>query len=204
MPTNFTLSDLRGLIKEAMKERNQQPIVESSYSQVINIVKGQKEAIYQFGIMTAENPRGQKADVSFNNKKNAELEAELQKRGYGYSPIGGKFGGSKENSFLIRNIPYHEMVELGYKYHQQAVIFATKKKDDPFMTFIYVDTTTPSGTIGDKKQVVLSDESVQAREDAYSSVGIGDKEKKFLIPFFEDDYNMKRFTNAGRTIGDKS
>jgi hypothetical protein len=72
------------------------------------------------------------------------------------------------------------------------------------MTFIYVDTTTPSGTIGDKKEVVLSDESVQSREDFYSSVGMGDKEKKFLIPFFDDGYNTKRFTNAGRAIGDKS
>ena len=154
--------------------------------------------------MTAENPRGKAADASFNNKANAELEAELQRRGYGYSGIGGKFGGSKENSFLIRNIPYHEMVELGYKFKQEAVIFATKKKDDPFMTFIYVDTTTPSGTIGDKKEVVLSDENVQSREDFYSSVGMGDKEKKFLIPFFDDGYNTKRFTNAGRAIGDKS
>lgn len=203
MPTNITISDLRNIIKEVIQDKKQ-PIVESSYSQVINIVRGQKESIYQFGIMTAENPRGKAADPSFNNKANAELEAELQRRGYGYSGIGGKFGGSKENSFLIRNIPYHEMVELGYKFKQEAVIFATKKKDDPFMTFIYVDTTTPSGTIGDKKEVVLSDENVQSREDFYSSVGMGDKEKKFLIPFFDDGYNTKRFTNAGRAIGDKS
>lgn len=203
MPVNITISDLRNLIKEVVQEK-QKPLVESSYSQVINIVRGQKESIYQFGIMTAENPRGKAADPAFNNKVNAQLEAELQRRGYGYSPIGGKFGGSKENSFLIRNIPYHEMVELGFKFKQEAVIFATKKKDDPFMTFIYVDTTTPSGTIGDKKEVVLSDESVQSREDFYSSVGMGDKEKKFLIPFFDDGYNTKRFTNAGRTVGDKS
>lgn len=204
MPTKITISDLKGLIQEVLKEKTDQPLVESSYSQVINIVRGQKESIYQFGIMTAENPRGKPADATFNNKANAELEAELQKRGYGYSKIGGKFGGSKENSFLIRNIAYHEMVDLGYKFKQEAVIFATKKKDDPFMTFIYVDTTTPSGTIGDKKEVVLSDESVQSREDFFSSVGSGEKEKKFLIPFFDDGYNTKRFTNAGRTIGDKS
>jgi hypothetical protein len=203
MPVSITISDLRSLIKEVIQEK-QQPIIESSYSQIMNVVRGQKESIYQFGIMTAENPRGKAADASFNNNANAELEAELQRRGYGYSGIGGKFGGSKENSFLIRNIPYHEMVELGYKFKQEAVIFATKKKDDPFMTFIYVDTTTPSGTIGDKKEVVLSDENVQSREDFYSSVGMGDKEKKFLIPFFDDGYNTKRFTNAGRTIGDKS
>ena len=204
MPTSITISDLKGLIQEVLKEKTDQPLVESSYSQIINIVRGQKESIYQFGIMTAENPRGKPADATFNNKANSELEAELQKLGYGYSKIGGKFGGSKENSFLIRNIAYHEMVDLGYKFKQEAVIFATKKKDDPFMTFIYIDTTDEEGRIGDKKQVVLTDESVQDREDFYSSVGTGEKEKKFLIPFFDDGYNTKRFTNAGRTIGDKS
>jgi hypothetical protein len=103
MATKITISELKNFIKQVLNEGTQQPIVESSYSQIMNIVKGQKESIYQFGIMTAENPRGKAADPSFNNKVNAELEAELQRRGYGYSSIGGKFGGSKENSFLIRN-----------------------------------------------------------------------------------------------------
>ncbi len=203
MPISITISDLRSLIKEVIQEK-QQPIVESSYSQIMNVVRGQRDSIYQFGIMTAENPRGKAADPAFNNEANKELEAELQERKYGYDKIGGQFGGVKENSFLIMNIAYHEMVELGYKFKQEAVIFATKKKDDPFMTFIYIDTTTPRGTMGDKKEVVLSDENVQSREDFYSSVSTGDKEKKFLIPFFDDGYNTKRFTNAGRTIGDKS
>lgn len=203
MPVSLTISDLKNLIKEVVQEK-QKPLVESSYSQIINIVRGQRESIYQFGIMTAENPRGKAADPAFNNKANAELETELQRRGYGYDKIGGQYSHVKENSFLIMNIPYHEMVELGYKFKQEAVIFATKKKDDPFMTFIYVDTTTPSGTIGDKKEVVLSDEKVQSKEDMFSTVSTGEKEKKFWIPFFEDAYNTKRFTNAGRTIGDKS
>jgi hypothetical protein len=99
VPTKITISDLKGLIQEVLKEKTQ-PLVESSYSQIMNVVRGQKESIYQFGIMTAENPRGKPADATFNNKVNAELEAELQRRGYGYSKIGGKFGGSKENSFF--------------------------------------------------------------------------------------------------------
>ena len=70
MPVSLTISYLKNLIEEVVQEK-QKPLVESSYSQVINIVRGQKESVYQFGIMTAENPRGKAADPAFNNRANA-------------------------------------------------------------------------------------------------------------------------------------
>jgi hypothetical protein len=70
VPNIITISDLRNLVKEVLSEKKKKQLLESSYSQIMNVVRGQRESIYQLGIMTDQNPRGKPADAKFNNDIN--------------------------------------------------------------------------------------------------------------------------------------
>ena len=77
------------------------------------------------------------------------------------------------------------MIEAGKYFNQESVIWGEKTGENEFV-FEYIE--------GDqtlqKRDVVLFDDDVQAREDFYSqerqSAG-----RKFFIPFFDEQYEME-------------
>jgi hypothetical protein len=108
----------------------------------------------------------------------------MRDRGYGPIRIRGRFG-NKERSLMIPNITKEDMIEAGTYFNQESVIWGEKTGEDTFV-FEYIE--------GDKtlqkRDAVLFDDEVQAREDFYSqerqSAG-----RKFFIPFFDEQYEME-------------
>lgn len=78
------------------------------------------------GIITANNPMGDRADDLYNQKANNELEKDLQQLGMIYKRIQGSYNGHEEDAFEINNIDFATLVSLGQKYQQKAVIFGSK------------------------------------------------------------------------------
>ena len=108
----------------------------------------------------------------------------MRDRGYGPIRIRGKFG-NKERSMIIPNITREDMVEAGQYFTQESIIWGEKTGENEFV-FEYIE----GDKTMQKRDVVLFDDEVQAREDFYSqerqSAG-----RKFYIPFFDDQYEME-------------
>lgn len=153
---------------------------ESGYARVRRILFGDVPNINTVGIITAENPQGNKISKKENEERNRKLKDHLQSGNYGPVKIRGMFG-YRENPFLVKNITREELVKLGKMYDQEAVIWGEKnmdKNDNPYFRFEYIE--------GDKtasvRTVHIGNEEVRDRPDYYTMV----KGRKFVIPFFDD------------------
>ena len=108
----------------------------------------------------------------------------MRERGYGPIRIRGSLE-TKNAHMIIPNITREDMVEAGQYFNQESVIWGEKTGEDEFV-FEYIE---GDKTI-QKRDVVLFDDEVQAREDFYSqerqSAG-----RKFYIPFFDEQYEME-------------
>jgi len=157
---------------------------ESGFPRIKKILQGEVATVNTVGFMTGENPMAQKMSSKENRELNVELMNFMRDRGYGPIRIRGKFG-NKERSMMIPNITREDMVEAGQYFNQESVIWGEKTGEDKFV-FEYIE--------GDKtlqrRDVVLFDDEVQAREDFFSqerqSAG-----RKFFIPFFDEQYEME-------------
>jgi hypothetical protein len=163
-------------------------IKESGFNRIIDILSGGVPSVDSVAFLTAGNPMGEPLPLKVNKGLNLELAQWLRDRGLGFIRIRGSFGGP-EKSFIVNNITKDETIAAGIKFDQEAVIWGEKNFDedgDPLgFTFYYIE--------GDKivqtRDIALSDESVQSREDFYSqerqSAG-----RKFVIPFFDEQYEI--------------
>ena len=163
-------------------------IKESGFNRIIDILSGGVPSIDSVAFLTAANPMGEPETAKVNRALNLQLADWLRNRGLGFIRIRGSFGGP-EKSFIVNNITKDETIAAGKKFDQEAVIWGEKNFDedgDPLgFTFYYIE--------GDKivqvRDIALSDEGVQAKEDFYSqerqSAG-----RKFVIPFFDEDYEI--------------
>ena len=135
---------------------------ESGFNRIKNILQGKVASVDTVGFMTGENPMAQKMSSSENRDLNKELMAWMRERGYGPIRIRGKFG-NKERSMIIPNITREDMVEAGKYFNQESVIWGEKTGENQFV-FEYIE--------GDqtlqRRDAVLFDDEVQAREDFYS------------------------------------
>lgn len=143
-------------------------------------------------------------------------------------PIVGKYG-SIENSFLIPHIDRNTTIALASRFKQEAVIFGTKQKDkhnQDYIDFEWVQTSlSPDEAEGmdsvppetyktlDRRKVVVTGQSAQSREDFYSATpfpqgGKDGKDKKgrkvnqrkFWIPFFDEDHADAEYSFGKRSI----
>ena len=157
---------------------------ESGFNRIKNILQGKVASVDTVGFMTGWNPQAQQLARKENRDLNKELMAWMRDRGYGPIRIRGKFG-NKERSMIIPNITREDMVESGQYFDQESVIWGTKTEEDKFV-FEYIE----GNETKQRRDVVLFDDEVQAREDFYSqerqSAG-----RKFYIPFFDDQYEME-------------
>ena len=191
---SITVNDLKSLIREVLEENKKKVVLnEAGLPRVINIARGAVPSVKSFGIMTAHNPDGKPATPKFNHEANKKLEADIHK--YGFMKIGGKFD-IEESSYLINNISKEDLIALGKKYGQVSVIYGAQQDAEHFV-FEYIESET--GSVGDTKQVILHSDNEQKKQNFYSMI----KGTKFVIPFFDSNYNMKVPTQGGRTIGDQ-
>lgn len=171
-------------------------IKESGFSRVRGMMMGMVPSVNTIGIMTAENPDAMATPAKRNKQLNKSLMKALRQMNYGPIPIGGSFG-QKENSFLIPNISRDELGKLGVEFGQEAVIWAEKQKgkEGPFMRWEYMEGMNTVQT----REVSLGGSGVQDKEDYYS-----EKDgRKFIIPFFDDDYEGAKTSQGGRGIEKK-
>ena len=185
-PVNNNESMIRDIVKNKI---NESFINESGFSRLKNIMNGQVDSVNTIAIITAENPQGKQLPAEENNKLNNEFKSLLKNGNYGYVQIKGKFG-NVENPFFIMNIRREDAIKYGKDFDQQSIIFGSKNKDGDNIgfTFEYIE---GSNTI-QKRYVSLSGEDVKNRSDFYSNY----KGRKFLIPFFDDEYENKSLSNG--------
>jgi len=187
--------------QENMKESvgNSRSINEDGYARIKNIMGGQVKSVQTIAILTAENPQAVQQNSETNNKLNDVLKADLKSGHYGYVQIKGKFG-NIENPYFIMNITRNDAIDLGNKYDQMSIIFGSKKEDGDNVSFVfeYIE----GNVTAQVREVVLSGSEIAKKNDNYSEY----KGRKFLIPFFDNEYNnakMDRGTVVGRVISDE-
>ena len=168
-------------------------LVESGFSRVRGMMLGLVPSVETIGIMTAENPNAEQLRSKQNKILNKSLMTDLRSMNYGPIPIGGSFG-QKENSFLIPNITRQDLAELGKKFSQEAVIWASKQSgsEGEFMRWEYMEGDNTVQT----REVSMGSSDIQGKEDYYSEK----KGRKFIIPFFDPEYESAKQTKGGRSI----
>tara|TARA_B100000131_G_scaffold108145_1_gene104982 strand:+ start:5546 stop:6253 length:708 start_codon:yes stop_codon:yes gene_type:complete len=166
---------------------------ESGFARVRSMMMGMVPSVETIGIMTAENPNAEKFGAKQNKQFNKSLMSQLRQMNYGPIPIGGSFG-HKESSFLIPNITRAELADLGKKFEQEAVIWASKQSgpDGEFMRWEYMEGDATVQT----RDVSMGGSDVQDRDDYYSEK----KGRKFIIPFFDPEYEDAKQTKGGRGV----
>ena len=124
----------------------------------------------------------------------AELERMLQDSGAEYAPISGTYFNDTEPSFIVFNRPKAEIIAYGKKFRQDSIIWGEKVRsmniegqgEQMHFLFHFFELEPEKGINyqGYKpphtRDVVLNDQSVQAREDMFSTIG----PEKVVIPFF--------------------
>jgi len=167
--------------KTKLKRIIREELNEAGFARTRQAMVGVIPNIQTISFLTGENPGGEPAPREVNKENNAALEKRLRAGNYGFRKIQGKFG-SPEKSFMVMNIPRSEATVLGKDFGQEAIIWGEKREDDEgvWFDFEYIEGDTTIET----RQVSMSGADVQGREDFYSQV----KGRKFIIPFFDDEY----------------
>ena len=197
----------------------EQYLAESGFSRLRSIMLGDVPHVNQFAILTAQNPQAKETPDKENKKRNKDLMRDLRLisfnpvtirkgkeqekvSGFGPIPIKGRFG-RDEDSFFIPHMDKEKALYYGKKYEQEAVIWASKHKDEndnPYFKFEYIDVA--SGDTHNTRIVSVAAPDVQTRDDMFSQKGgftgppnpewekkgkTHATSRKFVIPFFHDD-----------------
>lgn len=150
---------------------------ETSFPRVAKIMKGIVESIDSVGIMTAENPLGEKKSQEYNNYMQSELKKILSINNYGFHEVKGKYG-NIENSLIIPNIGKSFMIHLGQVFNQESIIWGEKIEENK-MRFYYIQ---QDGEVVETIDEVFVGSDAQSREDFFTWV----QNRKFYIPFFQE------------------
>jgi hypothetical protein len=167
--------------KSKLKQIIREELNEAGFARTRQAMTGVVPTIETIAFLTGENPGGEPAPRAVNKENNAALEKRLRAGNYGFRKIKGKFG-SPEKSFMVMNIPRSEATALGQDLGQESIIWGRREEDEEgaYFNFEYIEGETTIQT----RQVSMSGRDVQDRDDFYSQV----KGRKFLIPFFDDEY----------------
>jgi hypothetical protein len=165
---------------------------EAGFAHVRRIMMGDVPEVDSVGIITGYNPSSVPHAKTYNKTMNKQLMSDLRAGGYGPLKIRGKFGGNPEDSFLIRNITREELIALGQKYGQDAVIWGQKREnpEGAYFDWEYID----HGETVQHRSVSVAQPDVRNRNDFYSQKS----GRKFTIPFFDDPY--KDYQQQGSRI----
>jgi len=157
---------------------------ETTFPRVARSISGMVESIDTIGIMTAENPMGEKRAKEQNEYAQNQLKKLLRDNNYGFHEVMGKYG-NIENSLIIPNISKNLMIHLCQIFNQESVIWAEKTSENN-MRFYYIE---QDGEVKDVVDEVFLSSDVQKRNDFYTWV----QGRKFYIPFFEEAPEQKKY-----------
>jgi len=155
---------------------------ETTFSRIAQTMKGLVESIDTVGIMTAENPMGEKMSAEYNEYMQSELKGILRDNNYGFHEVKGKYG-NVENSLIIPNIGKNFMISLCEKFNQESIIWGEKVEGDK-MRFHYIE---QGGSVVESIDEVFVGQDAQNREDFFTWV----QTRKFYIPFFQQEDKPK-------------
>lgn len=204
--------NLKQMIKQVILENREKSVllespyltekqVQLSLDEVLQMLDdpNPRSKLQRIGILTAENPRGESADEASNAERMSDLRNTLDSAGLDYVELAGKYGGD-ETSYFVLNISKQDLIDLGKKYGQAAVIGGEKlvrnyregQKSVYFRLTYYQ--TEPDGSdepafgpqeyyAVDDRDVIVSGKVAQSAPDLFSAIG----GKKFQIPFFNSD-----------------
>ena len=203
---------LKNIIKQVILENRKKSVllespfliekqIQLSLDQVLTMLRdpNPRADLQRIGILTAENPRGESADEASNAERMSDLRSTLDSAGLDYVELAGKYGGD-ETSYFVLNIKKQDLIDLGKKYGQAAVIGGEKLvrnyregQRSVYFRLTYYQ-TEPDGSdepafgpqeyyAVDDRDVVVSGKVAQAAPDLFSAIG----GKKFQIPFFNSD-----------------
>lgn len=164
---------------------------ENPLSRLKKSMNGIAEGIYSFGIMTAQNPMGEKISNEENNKRQKRFKDYLRNGIYQYIFVKGKYG-NLEDPIVILNINIDELLYLGDKFEQESVIFARNYFD--YVEFQYWQQKGK----GDFELLDTSDYYVNLEdpEDFYTYK----KTWKFNIPFSIFEEMNKSYASKYRDL----
>ena len=182
------MSDKMQKIWSLWDEYQKGTLKESGFPRIKNMLQGAVPSVDSVAFATAANPQGEPLSPKENKERNEQFERALRDANYGFIRIRGKFG-SPEKSYMIPNISRDHIVALGAEFDQEAIIWGSRQGDK--MVFEYIE-----GHITvQKRDVVLFGPDIQSKEDYYSqerqSAG-----RKFVIPFFDEEYEIAESINA--------
>jgi hypothetical protein len=161
---------------------------EGGYTKLVRSLAGMESNIDSIGIITAENPMAQKLSKKANRERNQQLAADLRELGYGFYQVKGKYG-NVEHPFVIPNISKDDIVHLGSKYRQDAIIYVEKTPEGSEAELI----GTADNKYDVRSRVILP--LASNVEDFFSQY----KGRKFVIPFFDDVFKGKTLVK-GRVV----
>lgn len=159
-------------IVDVLKEER---IEEDGHVRLVRCLAGMESDINTVGIITAENPEAKKIEPKRNKVRNKDLAEELNKLGYDFYQLGGRYG-DVEKPYVVPNISKKDLVKLGSEYDQDSVIFV--KEIDGGSEAELIETL--NGNYSIRAKVTLP--FVQDAEEFYSIY----KDRDYVIPFFND------------------
>lgn len=175
----------------ADKKNEEQLMLESGFSRILQIMSGLVPSVKTFAIVTWENPQSIKFSDEYNKEQNKKLKGLLEDGSYGYVHIKGRYG-SYENPFFIMNITKNAAIELGKMGDakksdktkwQESIIFGTvNAPEDITFELVYMD-GRPSLVRHVWKQLD------KGTPNYYSEF----KGRKFVIPFFDATHGDTEF-----------
>jgi len=197
---------LRSMIKEVIQEGSKRSMILEGpqneghgrgqklggHKRIMAIIGPDQPDVKQFGIMTSENPMGQESSSFDNEKRLKRLKEMLQKQGYSFEEMKGRFFNNDENSLVIPNIKMRDLADLASNedWPQHSFIYGKKDKigDDVVIHYYFVelrydDSYENTGyEVTDYRTSMFKGGEIQQRTDMFSEKG----GKKFYIPFFDD------------------
>lgn len=160
--------------------------LKENFSKTMRTMRGLEPNIETVAIISPENPCGRALSVEENSLRLKDFISYLRRGAFSYRKIKGKYGAT-ENSFIINNITRTDALQIGKHFKQDTIIFGFKNPTKTGMTFQMI-VSYPCSVNKIVGEVVAERVVFQAvdktAEDYYSQI----KGRKFIIPFFDDDY----------------
>lgn len=152
----------------------------SRRQKAVQAVQGRNRKVKTIGIISAQNPMGQKASKEYNDSSHEDLLRNLKIGHYQYFVTDGKYG-DPETSVMVYNISLEEMINLCYRYNQESMIFIDMT-DGNEVSCQYWEGADKTSKL-EKAREVHKFINAENDDDFYTKVG---REFKFRIPFFEN------------------
>lgn len=130
----LTSKVLKNMIQEVIKESkgNSMILFEATqwtkYQRVVDMLKGDIEAVDEISILTPENPHA-KPTPDFNDARQNLFHQDMKSAGFGLRSIGGMYGGP-EDSYVIPHMSVDEAARIAKKYGQESFVYSVKQDAD--------------------------------------------------------------------------